>query len=111
MDAHTYHLGCERTTLAFRVEPGESVSVGRSSQANIRLAHRSASKLHFRLSNRDGHLLLKELLPRQFMVLNDARFPPGGTRELSPGDRLAFVEYELVVEVIPPGRAPEGPPA
>jgi hypothetical protein len=97
--ATTYNLRCGETAQSIRIAPDESVVVGRDPKnCDIVLGGTGVSRIHVRLTNRGGQLMMEDLKPRQHMVLNGEIVPFCDHRQLMPGDLLAFCGYGFVVE-------------
>jgi serine phosphatase RsbU (regulator of sigma subunit) len=96
---------------AYRVDPeGDSVVVGRSSSADVRVADRFLSRKHARLYRDADGWYVETLSARSPTLLNGTAI--GGPTRISPGDVLRLAE--TVVYVAPgsettPSRAPRAP--
>src|SRR3954451_52772 len=84
------------------LEPGErydlfgGLSIGRSSDADVRIEDRYASGLHARIYARRGHFILEDMNSTNGTLLNDAEL--AGEAELVPGDMIRIGDTEFRFE-------------
>ena len=84
------------------LEPGErfdligGLSIGRSSEADVRIADRYASGVHARIFSRDGHTYIEDMNSTNGTRLNDAILK--GEAELIDGDVVRIGDTELRFE-------------
>jgi sigma-B regulation protein RsbU (phosphoserine phosphatase) len=96
-----------RVALRLRIEPregepflrelsGETLVLGRSSKADVVVNDRFLSRLHARLTQRDGAWVLEDLGSRNTTWLNDR--PLGGPTVVQAGDVIRLAESHVRVE-------------
>jgi len=84
------------------LEPGErfdligGLSIGRSSEADVRIADRYASGVHARIFSRDGRTYIEDMNSTNGTQLNDATL--NGEAELIDGDVVRIGDTELRFE-------------
>jgi len=84
------------------LEPGErfdligGLSIGRSSEADVRISDRYASGVHARIFNRDGRTYIEDMNSTNGTQLNDATL--NGEAELIDGDVVRIGDTELRFE-------------
>jgi hypothetical protein len=84
------------------LEPGErfdligGLSIGRSSEADVRIADRYASGVHARIFSRDGRTYIEDMNSTNGTLLNDATL--SGEAELIDGDVVRIGDTELRFE-------------
>lgn len=84
------------------LEPGErfdligGLSIGRSSEADVRIADRYASGVHARIFSRDGRTYIEDMNSTNGTHLNDATLK--GEAELIDGDVVRIGDTELKFE-------------
>jgi len=84
------------------LEPGErfdligGLSIGRSSEADVRIDDRYASGVHARIFSRDGHTYIEDMSSTNGTQLNDATL--SGEAELLDGDVVRIGDTELRYE-------------
>jgi len=84
------------------LEPGErfdligGLSIGRSSEADVRIADRYASGVHARIFSRDGRTYIEDMNSTNGTRLNDATLK--GEAELIDGDVVKIGDTELRFE-------------
>jgi len=84
------------------LEPGErfdligGLSIGRSSEADLRIADRYASGVHARIFSRDGRTYIEDMSSTNGTQLNDATL--NGEAELIDGDVVRIGDTELRFE-------------
>jgi hypothetical protein len=72
------------------------LSIGRSSDADVRIEDRYASGLHARIYARRGHFMLEDMNSTNGTLLNDAEL--AGEAELVPGDVIRIGDTEFRFE-------------
>jgi hypothetical protein len=72
------------------------LSIGRSSDADVRIEDRYASGLHARIYPRRGHYYLEDMNSTNGTLLNDAEL--AGEAELVPGDVIRIGDTAFVFE-------------
>jgi hypothetical protein len=72
------------------------LSIGRSSDADVRIEDRYASGLHARIYARRGHFILEDMNSTNGTLLNDAEL--AGEAELVPGDVIRIGDTEFRFE-------------
>jgi FHA domain len=72
------------------------LSIGRSSDADVRIEDRYASGLHARIYARRGHFILEDMNSTNGTLLNDAEL--AGEAELVPGDMIRIGDTEFRFE-------------
>ena len=84
------------------LEPGErfdligGLSIGRSSEADVRIDDRYASGVHARIFSRDGHTYVEDMNSTNGTLLNDATL--NGEAELIDGDVVRIGDTEFRYE-------------
>jgi hypothetical protein len=84
------------------LEPGErfdligGLSIGRSSEADVRISDRYASGVHARIFSRDGRTYIEDMNSTNGTQLNDATL--NGEAELIDGDVVRIGDTELEFE-------------
>lgn len=84
------------------LEPGErfdligGLSIGRSSEADVRISDRYASGVHARIFSRDGRTYIEDMSSTNGTQLNDATL--NGEAELIDGDVVRIGDTELRFE-------------
>lgn len=81
---------------SFSLPPGELLLVGRGEQCDVRLHDPSASRVHCRLSSRDGKVFFSDAGSRWGTFVNGTRV---SECELRPGDEITIGETILRLEV------------
>ena len=72
------------------------LSIGRSSDADVKIEDRYASGLHARIYARRGHFMLEDMNSTNGTLLNDAEL--AGEAELVPGDVIRIGDTEFRFE-------------
>ena len=73
------------------------LSIGRSSEADVRIDDRYASGVHARIFTRDGHTYVEDMNSTNGTLLNSRELH--GEAELTPGDVIRIGDTELRFEV------------
>lgn len=72
------------------IPPGQSASLGRSSQRTIRLDHRAVSRHHANVSYRDGAWVISDAASRLGTRVNGVLLAPDERVPLTEGDRISI---------------------
>jgi ABC-type multidrug transport system ATPase subunit/pSer/pThr/pTyr-binding forkhead associated (FHA) protein len=78
------------------------ITIGRHPRADVTVSHPTVSRMHARLSLRDGHYAVEDLASSNGTYVNGDAVAPGEPRVLQPGDsiRIGPVRFEFSAEAL-----------